>query len=138
VPAVTLYEYVVPSVFHHHRSQQQHVVADEEELLAHLRIRSRGRPSTFVDLVAVNGNILSLGLAGERACAMFTGESMMPQYLWASREAAEGEAGVEFDEGGTPTVVPPAHILPLDQVLRIASLFFQSGNISRAQRWDPE
>ena len=137
MPAVTLYESVSPDVFRH-ATQQQHLIASEEELLARLRIRSRGRHSAFVDLVALNGNMLSLGLAGDIACAMFMAESKAPVYLWACREPARGGVQVEFHEEGTPTLVPAHRVLPLEQVLGIASLFFRSGSISREQRWDSD
>lgn len=97
----------------------------------------RDRPPFFAELIGDNGYKLLLGLAAAEGCVQFSAADGSPPYLMAvAPRAAESSGEISFLIGDTMSPVPKRYCLSLNQVVRIAAAFVETGIRSADVLWE--
>ena len=91
----------------------------------------------FVDLIAPEGDILTMGIGPEFGCVQVT-KNLGNRSYWVAINTliTSGEGFLYFDAGGTPTPVPLKWCLPTKTVLEIATTFFVSQTLYKGTEWE--
>jgi hypothetical protein len=96
----------------------------------------RNRDPAFVDLVAPNGDALTIGVSQELGFVQYVNSSLDPPYLVAIDNRRMIEDGIMvFDAGGTPTEIALNECISMDLAIEIAEHFFLTGQLAPYVYW---
>jgi hypothetical protein len=110
---------------------------DLDEALAALWL---GEPQ-FVDLLSPGGDVLCLGIGGERGCAGFGTWLMIKEGRTIDAVGDEDASDIPDEDifflaGGTPTPVAPSGLLSLEVIRHIARHFGYHADVPRDVPWE--
>jgi hypothetical protein len=112
-------------------------ISSEQGLREELERFKHNDPGS-IDLNSPSGDCLTIGISASSGCVMFTQASLDPPYLMARGPSDDYEACIEFLRGGTPTPIPLAYILPIEEVIDIAVYFFLNGSLPETVEWEEQ
>lgn len=131
------------TLFDHSRASFQESVepihiSNEEKLRKELKRFKGNDPGKLIDLNSPSGDYLTLGIGASGGCVMFTPASLEPPYLVACGPSDDYETSVEFLRGDTPTPIPLAYVLSVEEVIDIAVYFFLNGSLPKTVEWEEQ
>jgi hypothetical protein len=95
---------------------------------------ARGRPF-MVELIASNGDLLSMGLGRPRSVLSYTPASLDPPYL-ASHGGQAGDELLVFDYAGEPTEFPVGQAVPMSTAREAFRRFLVTGTLPDTIEWE--
>lgn len=113
-------------------------VGTADALVRELTALTAGNP-IFVDLLAPNEDVLVLGVGGPVATVGFSTLEMQREGSQIGVTGTVGDKfseGVEFDAGGTPSLIDQDLLVRADEMIDIAKHFFETGELHPEFTWE--